>query len=91
MGRGHLGCERAVGGGQSRYRGMIADSGHGKTDDCVGCFLLIGVVDGLETSVGSGDPSVMPFEVGCCELHIEVLPGLVGRKLPLPGIIFVKE
>ena len=76
MGHGHLGSERAVGGGQGQYRGTVSGS------VCVD----IGV-----SCAGSGDLSVTPFEVGCCEVHLEVSPGLVVRRLPLTGITVFKE
>ena len=91
MENGHLGSERAVGGGQSQCRGTIAGSGRGKIGNSVNCVFLVGVVHGLETSAGSGDLSVTPLEVGCCGVHLEVFPGLVKRRLLLPGLTVVKE
>ena len=65
MGRSHLGSERAVGGGQSQYRGTIDGSGHGNIGNSVNCVLLVGVVGGLETRSGSSDLGATPFELGC--------------------------
>ena len=91
MGRSHLGSEHAFGGGQSRYRGTTASSGLGNIGNFVNFILLVVVVSGLETSVGSGDLSFTLFEVDYYEVHLEVLPGLIGRRLPLPGLTLVKE
>ena len=77
VGGSAVGSEGTIGCSEICDRGTITGSGRHKVGNGFDRFILIGVIDQLESGTGRGGLQLPTFLVGSCEELLEACPGLV--------------